>query len=476
MSKETTSKALEKTAPKSEVHLIKAAIAIVVGVVVALIPAPEGLTPEIMKFVGVFIAMIVALLTQAAPNWMVTIAASMAMIFLGLAKIQVILLNFSKNNIWLPMAIIGFATCLERSGLLRRIAFNVYKVFPTTYVGQVLAIGAASLVLTPMIPSTSAKLGVMSPFTAALANEAGIKPHSKAMRGLWFILFNVCYICAFCVLTGSNGNFLILGFAPEDQAAKFTWTYWLLMCIVWFAVSLVLTTLFVALFMKPEQPITLTKDAVNQKLAELGPMSADEKYCAIVLVCAMLLWITESYHGIATVVVAWLALFAMMFRGLFTTKDISKLPWTFFMFLAGLLGMADYMNSCGVSDWMSAVLAPVVGKFIPNSFVFIIVLVVVVWVVRLFVDSLATMAIVPTVFGPIAAILGINPLLVVWLSYVNGQQWILPHNTPQMLASSVMMNNAIDHEDVRNLSFVYMIIALIGSLASIPLWSAMGLM
>ena len=239
------------------------------------------------------------------------------------------------------------------------------------------AVSAASLVLTPLVPSTSAKLGVLSPFTASLAGEAGIQPHSRGMKGLWFVLFNICYVSAFCVLTGSNGNFLILGFAPEDQAAKFTWLYWLLMCIVWLVVMVLLSILFVVIFMKPEQPITVSKDTVRQRLEELGPMSKDEKFCVAVLVCAVALWITESYHGIGTVVVAWAALLAMMVRGLFTSKDISRLPWQFFMFLAGLLGMADYMGSSGVSEWFSGVLAPVVGKFIPNSFVFVIVLVIV---------------------------------------------------------------------------------------------------
>lgn len=476
MGKNETSTPSAQQQRVSEVNWIRALIAIAVGVVVGLLPAPEGLSAETMRYLGVFAAMIVGLLSRAAPNWMVTITCCMAMILLGLSGIGDILSNFSSQNIWLPLAIVGFAGCLEKSGVLRRIAFNVYKIFPASYTGQALAVGAASLVLTPLVPSTSAKLGVLSPFTASLAGEAGIQPHSKGMRGLWFVLFNICYVSAFCVLTGSNGNFLILGFAPEDQAAQFTWLYWLLMCAVWLVVMVVLSILFVVLFMKPEQPITVSKDTVRQRLEELGPMSSDEKFCVAVLVCAVALWITESYHGISTVVVAWGALLAMMVRGLFTSKDISKLPWQFFMFLAGLLGMADYMGSSGVSEWFSGVLAPVVGKFIPNAFVFVLVLAVVTWLVRLFVDSLSTMAIIPTVFGPIAALLGINPLLVVWLSFVNGQQWVLPHNTPQMLQSAVMMGNAIDHEDVRSLSFVYMIIALIGSLVSVPVWTAMGLM
>ena len=465
-----------KSGAKSEVHLVKALIAIVVGVIVGFLPAPGGLTADTMKFIGVFAAMIVGLLSRAAPNWLVTIACCMAMILLKLCKIGVILSNFSSNNIWLPMAIVGFAGCLVKCGILSRIALNVFKIFPTTFFGQTLAVGAASLVLMPLVPSTSAKLGVMAPFTASVAKEAGIQPHSKGMKGLWYVMFSFSDLSAFCVMTGSNGNFLILGFAPEEQAAQFTWLYWLQICAVWLAVLVVLTLVFVAVFMKPAQPITLSKEMVHQKLAELGPMSSDEKYCVAVLVCAVALWITESYHGISTVVVAWLALLAMAVRGLFTSKDIATLPWQFFLFLAGLLGMSDFVGSSGVSEWLSAVLAPMVGKFIPNSFVFVIILVIVVWLVRLFVDSLSTMAIIPTVFGPVAALMGINPFLVVWLTFVNGQQWILPHNTPSMLQSAVMSGGVIEHEDVRNLSFVYMAIALIASLASIPVWTAMGLM
>lgn len=465
-----------KKEKRSEINILKILISIAIGVVVAILPPLEGLTPEIMKFLGIFLFMIVALVTNAAPQWLVTTTSCMAMILFKLAKIGTVLSNFSSNNIWLPMAIIAFAGCLAKSGLLSRIAFNVFKIFPTTFRGQALATAAASFVLLPLVPSTSAKLGVMGPFTESLAKEAGIKPHSKAMKGLWYIMFTVSYLCSFTMLTGSNGNFLILGFAPAEQAAMFTWGYWFKVCIVWLAIMLVLTVAYVCLFLKPEEPIALSKDIVQQKLKELGPMSGDEKFCLAVLVCAVALWITESYHGIGTVLVAWAALIAMMVRGLFTSKDVSGLPWQFFLFLAGLLGMADYMGKCGVSDWMSATFEPVVSKLIPNQFVFILVLIVVVWVVRLFIDALSAMAVIPTIFGPMAALYGVNPFLVVWITFTVGQIWILPHNTPSMQTAVILMNEEVDHKDVRNLSFVYMVFALAGTLASIPLWKALGLM
>lgn len=466
----------EQKSRKSEINLVKILISIAVGVVVAILPPLGGLTPEIMRFLGVFIFMIIALVTNAAPQWLVTTTSCMLMVLLKLAKINEMLGNFASNNIWLPLAIIGFAGCLAKSGLLSRIAFKVFRIFPTTFRGQSLATAVTSLVLLPLVPSTSAKLGVMGPFTESLAKEAGIKPHTRAMKGLWYIMFTVSYLCSFTMLTGSNGNFLILGFAPEDQAAMFTWGYWFKVCIVWLLVMLVLTVAYVCIFMKPEEEIVLSKDIVEKKLAELGPMSGDEKYCLAVLACAVALWITESYHGISTVLVAWAALIAMIVRGLFTSKDVSGLPWQFFMFLAGLLGMADYMGACGVSDWMSASFEPIVSRIIPNQFVFVLVLIVVVWVVRLFIDSLSAMAVIPTIFGPMAALYGISPFLVVWITFTVGQIWILPHNTPSMQTAVILMNEAVDHKDVRNLSFVYMLFALIATLASIPLWKGLGLM
>ena len=119
-----------ETKKKLEVSLIKILISVAVGVVIGILPAPEGLTPEIMKFLGVFAAMIVALLSNAAPNWLVTTTCCMVMILLKLAKINVIMGNFSSNNICMPLSIVGFAGCLANRCILSRIACNVFKIFP----------------------------------------------------------------------------------------------------------------------------------------------------------------------------------------------------------------------------------------------------------------------------------------------------------------------------------------------------------
>ena len=317
-------------------------------------------------------------------------------------------------------------------------------------------------------------MGVLAPFTASIAAETGIEPHSKALQGL---LFSLCFVGAFAVRTGSNGNFIMLGFVPPEEAAKFTFMYWLQTCIVWWVVFVVLSILFAVVFIKPEKPINLSKEFVAGRLAELGPMSGDEKYCLAFLAFAIIMWVTESMHGISSAVVSWIALAAMVVHGLFTSKDVAtKLPWGLILFFASMMGVADYMRQSGVNEYMAELLGPIVVKLIPNAFVFVIVLCVVTWLLRLFVDTMSILAIIPAIFTPVAAMLGIHPFLIVWLAFVNGQQWILPHNPIQLIQCSAMMSGVIEHKDVQWLTWPYMIISLIASLVSVPVWMGMGLM
>jgi Di- and tricarboxylate transporters len=466
----------EKAKPKSEINITRVLITIAVGVIVAFIPPPTGLTVLSMRYLGIFLAMIIGMVINAAPTWVVSTLSALAMVGFKLTSMSKVMANYAGSTVWMLLAVMGFAGCVAQSGLMKRIAFNVLKFFPPTFTGQVLAISAASIVLTPLIPSTSAKLAVLAPFTASIAAETGLEPHSKGLKGLTFSLFNICFVGAFAVLTGSNGNFILLGFVPAAEAASFTWMYWFRASIVWWIVLVVCSILVSIFFFQPEKPINMSADFIKSRLAELGPMSMDEKICMATLIGAVGMWMTESMHGVSSAVVAWLAFTVMIFRGLFTSRDVgTKLPWGLILFFASMMGVVDYMGESGLTGWIAELLGPIVGKVIPNAFVFVIVLTVVTWLIRLGVDSISILAINVAIFGPVATLLGINPWLVVWLTFVNGQQWILPHNQIQLLQCSAMMGGVIDHKDMQGMTWFYMIISLAGSLISVPVWVAMGL-
>jgi Di- and tricarboxylate transporters len=460
---------------KSEVNLPKCLISIIIAVSISFIPPPQGLTSDAMLYIGIFFAMIIALVINAGPDWVVTTFAALSLVALKLAPLSRAMANFAGSFFWTLLGAMGFASCVVKSGLMKRIAFNVLKFFPPSYTGQVLAIASVSIVMTPLIPSTSAKLGIIAPFTASVASETGMEPHSKGLKGLWFVMFTLTYVCAFTILTGGSPNFIMLGTIPAEEAVKFTWTYWFQACALWWLIVAAGTVLIAIFFFQPDKPINMSKDFIKSKIAELGPMSSDEKVAGIALAGAVILYTTESFHGLNATVVSWMAFFVVIARGMFSSKDVGKLPWGLLVFIASMLGVADHMGPSGVNDWLGETFAPIVIRYIPNSFVFVIVVIVVTWILRLGVDLFSIIPISMAIFGPVAAALGYSPWLVVWLAFINGQQWLLPHNQIQQVQSSGMMGNVIVHEDIKNMSWLYMLLGLGASLASVPVWTAMGL-
>ena len=468
---------MSQVKPKSEVNMKKVLITIVLAVVIALLPPPDGLTPEIMRYIGIFFAMIFGMVIDAAPNWAVTTFCAIAMVGFKVTSLGNVMKNYSASFVWMLIAVMGFAGCVAQSGLMKRIAFNVLKVFPPSFTGQVLAISSVGIVLTPLVPSTSAKLAVLAPFTASIAAETGIEPHSKGLKGLWFSMFNITFTGAFAVLTGSNANFILLGAIPPEAAEAFNFMMWLKSSLLWWVIFVVGSIAISVTLYRPEKPINLSKEFLQERLAEIGPMSADEKFSVLVLAFAIIMWVTETTHGVPALVVSWIAFAAMILRGKFSTRDVNaKIPWSLLVFVGSMMGVSDHMGACGLNEWLGEKLGPIILPLVPNSFAFIIVMVLVTWVLRMGVDLFSIIPISMAIFGPIAAILGVHPWIVVWVCFVNGQQWVLPHNQIQLVQCSAMMNGVIEHKDVGTMSWLYMAISLVASLASVPLWTAMGLM
>lgn len=467
----------EKVKTQSEVRPLRLAAVVALGVLIAFIPPSAALSAQAMQFLGICAAMIVGMMINAAPMWAMTSLAALTAIILKIATFEEIYSQFAGTTIWMILGVVAFASCLSESGLMRRIAFSILKLFPASFSGQVLAILSAGTVLGPLIPSATAKLAVMAPFSAQLAKDTGIKPHSRGMRGLFFIMFSSAFLSTPMFLTATNMNFIMLGMLPQEVAAEFTWVNWFKAAGVWGAVLLLLSAIFTILFLKPDEEINISKEFTARMLAEMGPMSTDEKVGLATLAGAMLLWLTANLHGISSAVVAWLALLVMHFAGQFKSADImKKMPWGLVLMFGPMMGFVSLMEPLGVTQWLAGLFSGV-SALIPNALVFVLVFVPIIWALRLVIDQFSVLAISIAVFGPIASGLGINLWVVVFLAWANAQQWLLPHSNVDLLQTLEMTgSDVIVYKDVRLLSFVYMVIGLIASIASVPVWRLLNLL
>lgn len=446
-------------------------------------------------YAGVFLAVIVLLLTGALADWVVVLGASSLMILTDAVFRKVGIMTepvftmpglfgaFSGSTVWLVIMVFALSAGIGKSGLLNRIAIAILSVFPPTYTGAVVAMMCTGTVLSPLIPSVNAKVNILIPFATSTTEEMGIKPRSKGALGL----FTACYLPAYlggnAFLTGSVYVSVICGFITSYAAAlgvegaSFNFVSWLMAASVWFVVLLAGTFLFCAVLCRPAEKVEFSRTFFKDRLKEMGAMRRDEKIAGAILVIALLLWSTSSFHGMDTAMIGWAAICVMCATGLLAPSDFNtKIPWSLVVFIGSLLGMANYMSTLGWSDAIAGVLGPILAPLVASPWIFVPFICIFTYLLRfLIIEQNTALVVVMAIFGGLMHAAGMNLYVIIFTEFMSSMCWTVPYMNPFAMATlGVAGGKYVTFPEMRRASILYMAINLVGCTASIPLWYALG--
>ena len=149
----------------------------ILGILLALVPAPAGLPPFAWHYFALFAAVIAALVLEPLPGGAVGLLGLTAAVLLArfvlfspeqLAKpgfnsssaaLAWALSGFSNATVWLIFGAFMFALAYEKTGLGRRIALALVKLMGRSTLTLGYAVLGADLLLAPFTPSNTARSG-----------------------------------------------------------------------------------------------------------------------------------------------------------------------------------------------------------------------------------------------------------------------------------------------------------------------------
>lgn len=466
---------MKKSASKRFLFLV---ISIVIAAVIGFLPAEsESMSRAAWQYTGLFIAMLCVIISGALEDWAAGLVVCALLVIFKIDSFANVFTQFSGTSVWMLIAIYAMCTGLNNSGFLKRLALNLLRIFPRSYKGQAIGFTIISAILCPLLPSTTAKVGIMTPLACEVGDQAGLPKHSKAVIGLW----GICIVAGFylsCAFISGSAQCAIMAGMMGDGALT-TWGDWFMACWPYYVVGLLVMLAFCLFFCAPKkgEMRDLPADFYKKKIEELGPMSLKEKQGAVILVIALAFWLTESLHGIPAITVALIADAAFLFCGLLTKVEFSaKGNWNMVVFVATLMGFSGYMSSTGVGNAIAKILSPI-APLISNPWIFIPCLCIIVVLIRFIVVSqLCTCAIMLTVFGSLGVQYGLSTFVIIFITHQIGGNWNTSYNNPvaQGLIAIVGDNN-ITYRDSRIVSYVYCLACLIAFTLSIPVWQGMQL-
>lgn len=364
----TLKNAPEKAINKlSKGQLIGAIIGIVAAVIVYFIPM--NIEPVAQATLALTVWLLIWLIVRPIDSGYTGLIFILGLILLKYPTPS-IFTWFTISPGWFQISAFVIAATMVKSGLAKRLAYTIMYRLGANTIPKFMAVSVVVVfVMILLVPSPTALIAITIPLMIFVAEAWNLPARSETKKGVpplalvsFFILI-LCGMAGAWVKTGFSLNLLTLTMAKVD----IEWIEWFKLAapLVW--VFGFVAVVFLILFFKPDKNIIAPKEVLKTKVDELGAMTSTEKKVLGIMIVVLILWITESTHGIAT---GWVALgavcvFAIPRLGVFKSFDevVASINWPVMFFITAFSAMATALNTSGAS----AVIADAINLFKPDS-------------------------------------------------------------------------------------------------------------
>lgn len=470
-------KRLSAEKKRSKSKIVWACIGLICLLALGFTPPPEGLTARAMWSLGMLACAVAFWSGNVLPDYVTALLLAMGWIVGTKIPPNLALGAFASSTNWLLMSALVFATALKNTGLVRRLALWLLTVLPATYGSQVLGLMLIGTALGSVIPNGIARLTVLGPIAIGIGEQSGYAPRSPGMNGLTLGVWGGAGVLAcMAFLTGSAPNLAIFAALPEAVKQQISWLDWLVAAIP-LTIFMGLVFYFAIRKIYRTDTVNVSVEGIRAQLNKLGPMSKQEKYTGIVLLLALLLWMTGNIHKIDP---AWVALGGATVLLLLNIVDRegfqNGVNWVLLVYIAVIQAIGSVMTYFKLDSWILKSIGPSLSRIAANPLAFIVLAVILMFIGRFIFVSMITVGILLIlILGPVAQNAGISPFLFALLTCGLSNIWTLPYlNVMYLSLYSSTQGNGFTHEQARKLDHVYMIAGLIGAVLSVPYWKFLG--
>lgn len=410
------------------------------------------MTPEAMRVAAVAALMAVWWISEVIPIAATALLPIALLPMLGIMAPGEVTASYGHHLIFLFMGGFLIAVAVQRWNLHRRMALRTILMVGVTPRRIVLGFMLASAFLSMWINNTAT---TMMMFTIALAvvshvatllADRGSEVGPGHFRFATALMLGVAYAASIggtSTLVGTAPNAIFAGIVEETYGLRVTFTAWLVFALPLAAVMLVCTWWFLTTIAFPSETEEVPggRDLIRRELAQLGPMSRQEKSVLAVFTGVALAWtvnglidapvalVNDSTIAIAGAVLLFL-IPADLKKGEFLLdwRTAAGIPWDVLVLFGGGFALAGAFASSGLTVWIAGELELLQGI---GAFGLILAVVLLVVFLTEITSNTATATLLLPLMGALALSLDMHPYaLMVATAIAASFAFMLPVATP----------------------------------------------
>ncbi|WP_166932779.1 SLC13 family permease [Candidatus Pantoea communis] len=290
------------------------------------------------------------------PEYLTALLFFAAATLFNIAPASTIFSGFASSAFWLVLSGFVLGAAIRKVGLAQRWANYLVVPFSQSWPRMVVGTLVLTYLLALVMPSNMGRIALLMPVVLALGERAGIKAGSRGSIGLALAVGFGTFQLSASILPANVPNLVLSGAAENAYQIHLQWLpWWLLhMPVVGIGKGMVLAAAILFLFRAQPQPV--------RHRDQLEPLSRSEWRLMGLLAITLLLWMTDSLHGLPA---AWVGLAAacicLLPRIGFLSGDdfASGVNFRTCIYIAGILGVATVVVDSGLGRLIANLLLSV---------------------------------------------------------------------------------------------------------------------
>lgn len=405
--------------------IIKWGINIIIPILILCIPTTALFTSDMKIFFAITAAAIILIATENIPTGATALILPITyIIFLGVDA-SVAFKPWSMEIPWLVVAGFLITAVLEKTGLMKRLAYNSILLTGGSFKGIIVGILLTGTILSFLIADVTAKAVLIGALALSICKALNLELGNRAASAIgataWMAVSGTSYL----VYTGSTGNLVPFGLAGNMGVQIPSYVQYMLHMFVPQLVYIIICTVVILLIFKPEKEIE-SKEYFKQEKDKLGKVKVDEWKVIVIAAALIIAILTSSLHGIS---VGWLfviAAFIMFLPGikLADSKDFTQVKFPVVLFITACLCIGIVSNTLGVGQFVADIFKPILEgspvKMLAGVWGLS-------WVSNFALTPLAAYSAFTTPLVETATALGINPIPVIYTMIQGLENVIFPY-------------------------------------------------
>ena len=311
---------------------------------------------------AIFCASIVLWISEAVQSYLTSLMVIMAVILCGVTTQKDAFAQLGHPVMWLNILSFVLASMLVKTQAAKRFALWFVLKFGKSASGIFFSFLVINVVLSMFISATTVKATILLPIFMVVAAIFGASQGNRNNFGRNLVLQNLFQINigASAFMTGSGANLLAVSLLTGAYSSvSMIYSDWLaaafplamiLLVIGWFIGVKVIFPL------KPEEKkpqIEGGMQRLRQELDAMGKMTKEEIKSIAIFVGVLVMWVTESWHGVSAEVVVLIGAIIALMPGIGVVKwnDVD-IPWHLMIFSAGAYVIGSGLNATDLPAMM----------------------------------------------------------------------------------------------------------------------------